>query len=816
VKYWDPFSGTLDTTPFSENLVSFSLNGTANNAAQVTLELANDTGAGAVPPTPGFTTDPTIIGCVSNDGSLENVVVEIDYDGDPGADATVETDSQGRFVFCAPDLTPGAVTIQARAVEVNYVDGANLEGDWSAPLDFTLEASAGAAPVFESLGLLNDTGDPADQATVDPTITGQVTNDGSAAGLLVEFDYDGDDELMATATTLTDGDGRFTYMPYLVGVGKRVAVHARVLEWNAADETYLASPWQSVVFTLADGGSAPAQVESLTLAEDVGGGGGPACSNPTVVGTVANDGSSAGITVEIDTTGDFIPDGMAVTDAGGAFTYTATDLPVGTGVTIHARAKEWNPATAEYQFSAQWADFTFTVVSNSTPTIQGLQLVNDTGTPGDGSTTDPTIQGTVVNPDGGSALIPVKIDIQGDDTVDAVVFSDENGEFTYTPTGLAAGAVTIRARALEWDGNQGDYLEGATSTLEFTQEVETPQAPLYGEGIDESTDDFESVDESAVASTWGAMAAAGADYGMDGDDGVIDVGVGSYQTSSSGAARAVDGGSLAEYGSAPFAFSDATPGSSDSSVTAQPFEGTVPGFPEGAVSGTYDADYEITVDDVAKTITTHIYYHVAFDSHTAFTYVNDTGGEVSSHSVDIEITGSYTYEYDAVLTYDDSGPSVVFTGTHTISEDLSYSFSSSDTSTYTLARPGEVGVGTASSTATGSYSYHYGETASLDSAGTSSHAFSMTESSTINTTTSDSMSYSKSIGGSSVCVSMSNVSSTFLSQNVTTTGSYTTGSGYHLSATQVLSATGMSNSTHSGSASYSDVYASGSSSGTLS
>jgi hypothetical protein len=75
-----------------------------------------------------------------------------------------------------------------------------------------------------------------------------------------------------------------------------------------------------------------------------------------------------------------------------------------------------------------------------------LELTNDTGNSAtDGATADGAISGHVAN--AGGQAVTLEIDKDGNGTVDATVSSNaETGEFSYSPTGLANGLITIRAR----------------------------------------------------------------------------------------------------------------------------------------------------------------------------------------------------------------------------------------------------------------------------------------------------------------------------------------------------------------------------------
>ena len=108
--------------------MSFTLDLTADQAPLVTsLSLLNDTG---VSPTDRITLDPRLTGTIANDGNLAGLTVEFDHDEDDVYDGTATTDSIGAFVYVPEGLTPGAVTLRARAREVSYGGSQTQYGDW--------------------------------------------------------------------------------------------------------------------------------------------------------------------------------------------------------------------------------------------------------------------------------------------------------------------------------------------------------------------------------------------------------------------------------------------------------------------------------------------------------------------------------------------------------------------------------------------------------------------------------------------------------------------------------------------------------------
>jgi hypothetical protein len=102
--------------------------------------------------------------------------------------------------------------------------------------------------------------------------------------------------------------------------------------------------------------------------------------------------------------------------------------------------------------STTWGDISVEDVSESTgsttPVIDSFQLANDTDTPGDNITTDPTITGQVSYLD--PMYISVEVDVDGDQITDGLAtFDTMTGTFTYSPTGLSIGNNTVAVRAID-------------------------------------------------------------------------------------------------------------------------------------------------------------------------------------------------------------------------------------------------------------------------------------------------------------------------------------------------------------------------------
>ena len=138
-----------------------------------------------------FTTNPAVVGSVTNDGSLHNVAVQLDYDGDGTPDEVAHTDSFGRFEVAPVGLPYGATTIAARTSEISE-DGQLLQSGW-ASVTFTYDDPAQQPASVTSISLVNDTGaSDSDLVTWDGTVGGQVDTTQLLPHAAVEFDVNGD------------------------------------------------------------------------------------------------------------------------------------------------------------------------------------------------------------------------------------------------------------------------------------------------------------------------------------------------------------------------------------------------------------------------------------------------------------------------------------------------------------------------------------------------------------------------------------------------------------------------------------------------
>ena len=200
----DPVAGpfTFDVGSHAVDLTQFSL--------------YSDSG---VSQTDGISEDPRVSGIVSG-GPSEGTKIEIDDTGDGVPDREFTPDEDGRFAFVPVGYQSGEFTVAARLCVPNEATGTNLTSSWDS-LSAEYDPEAGnATPEIASVDLLNDTGTSnSDNQTWDPTIQGQVSNDGVIRDLAVEFDVNDDD--VRDYTAYTNDTGVFTYRPFLTPAPRR-------------------------------------------------------------------------------------------------------------------------------------------------------------------------------------------------------------------------------------------------------------------------------------------------------------------------------------------------------------------------------------------------------------------------------------------------------------------------------------------------------------------------------------------------------------------------------------------------------------------
>lgn len=163
---------------------------------------------------------------------------------------------------------------------------------------------------------------------------------------------------------------------------------------------------------------------------------------------IVSEGSNAGLPVQYDINHDGIADGSLQSDAMGHFLFDFKTPGLMYGAyTVSVRGGGYEGGSMNISYG-EWSDLTFSYIMPTMPSVVGLALVNDTGTPGDLITGDPLISGGLSLSDGSSAYLPLTYDLNGDGIADGSTTTDAMGHFSFDPRGanLSYGTRTISVR----------------------------------------------------------------------------------------------------------------------------------------------------------------------------------------------------------------------------------------------------------------------------------------------------------------------------------------------------------------------------------
>jgi hypothetical protein len=335
--------------------------------------------------------------------------------------------------------------------------------------------------------------------SIDPTLVGRIDAFGDLAGLIVQFDYDGDG--IADGETIADGSGRFEITPRgLTPSGVELTVSAR-----AADSHYSVppngpeftayGPWRELTWDYP-GNDAP-EIAQFELLNDTG----PRTveangvtlvtldritSDPTLIGRVSNDNSAASLKVEFDHNDDEIVDGFTFTDADGVFRYTPQGLTAGSW-DIRVRAIEFDSVADEW-LEGDWEHITSDGDPGTVSVFYGFTLVEPTTSTtlnlyASGNGYDPTITGNVE--DGGTSW-SVHF-FQGLQFLGSTAVHPD-ATFTFTPIGLDFSdvvspldqTISITAKAVHWDYFANTEAVIDTDTIDIGFWPATLRAPESG------------------------------------------------------------------------------------------------------------------------------------------------------------------------------------------------------------------------------------------------------------------------------------------------------------------------------------------------
>ena len=214
--------------------------------------------------------------------------------------------------------------------------------------------------------------------------------------------------------------------------------------------------------------SAP-QIASLDLQNDTGVDGDNITTDPTLSGTVSNNGVYDYVNLQFDVDGDGWSDDCASVEVDGSFVYNPSGFFGYGQVTVSVRATSVDPVAWETA-TGDWVSITLTFEPppNDPAQVATLGLLTDTGEAGDNITEDPTITGIITN-DNGLDYVGIEIDFDGDGVAEDFAYAESDGSFTYNPAGMVNfGEVTIRVRAYDVDQCTFETLYGEWVSITFT------------------------------------------------------------------------------------------------------------------------------------------------------------------------------------------------------------------------------------------------------------------------------------------------------------------------------------------------------------
>ena len=402
----------------------------------------------------------------------------------PGQEASFDQLSESIvFAVSAVPVTIAPLFGGADNVVIHDSESQSLSG-------ITLSKNQSPAYV-EVLELANDTGiSNSDLVTIDPVLSGKVSNDGPVDDLLVSFRLITDNVDMVIGTTRTDENGDFIFEPERFYVDSQVAfevdvtIEATVQERGPLDslsEPSVSDP-TSLDFKIVKQAAPEIDFDDYNPV------------NPVLSGSLSwvnqNDPESEtyddahpreGITIQFSRDNFDTIEGNVITDSEGKFEYLPVGLEHGVATAFSVRALSWGNYKDQliYNTTPVTVNVTRDTTLNSTPEVGSLTLKYDQSS--SGQVVDPTITGTATKDSNAQAGIYVEYSI-GDDTfseIDGFAITDENGVFEFTPVELELDTqTTIYVRAAEWDGNRPEndrWLHGATQSIPVT--LVAPTAP---------------------------------------------------------------------------------------------------------------------------------------------------------------------------------------------------------------------------------------------------------------------------------------------------------------------------------------------------
>ena len=411
------------------------------SAASATLNVTVDTVAPGSPVIASFSSDTGTVGDgVTNDNSLiltgtaeANSTVKV-YDGATLL-GTVTANASGAWSYTTAALANGTHSLTATATDM-----AGNTSVASATLNVTIDTALPSAPAIASFS--NDTGTVGDGITADNTLTLTGTAEANSTVKV----YDGA-ALLGTATA--NGSGAWSYTTGTLANGSHSLTATAT---DAAGNTSAAS----AALTVTIDTTAPGAPAIASFSSDTGtvGDGITNDNTLTLTGTAA-----ANSTVKVYDGAALL--GTVTANGSGAWSYTTGTLANGShSVTATATDAAGNTSAASAALSV-----TVDAAAPGSPAI--VSFSNDTGTVGDGITTDNTLTLT------GTAEANSAVKVYDGATLLGTVTANGAGAWSYTTAVLVNGAHSLTATATDAAGNTS----AASATLNVTVDTAATGAP---------------------------------------------------------------------------------------------------------------------------------------------------------------------------------------------------------------------------------------------------------------------------------------------------------------------------------------------------
>lgn len=486
-----------DESPFNFTIHA-TVNPNPSSPAVINIAPANTTDTGSS----RIGLDPRVKGTVVGDFSGGSVVVEFDHNNDGQADGSASFTSTGaNFVYdpriASPWLTQFSGWLHMRYRVIHTRSPGNVTTSNWREFSFIVDQTASAGPLsINNLHLDRDTGDSnTDRKTITPTVVGTVVGDMARGSARIEFAPEGSN-VASQSIVVNSANRKFSFDPRvadsrLLGKAGESVVRYRLVQLSANGATVSSSLWVNFAIMLEAAPEGQFIVNDLKLSNDDG------TSNvdgfttdPTLQGHLAVKEETydpldpAHAVVQFDLDNDGVFDQSTVADGLGNFTYRPSGLHLGLN-TIGVRSLQWDVTYGTYLVGS--TTFTnFHLVVPKSPGIVDFHLMADTGiSANDGITDNSSVSGKVSLDGTGIANTHVYFHINGSGSSAGSVFTDSDGAFKFTPSGLDAGTVTITAESLYWDSVLNHDVYSAPVSLTFTY---APPAPPSIDWMDIAVD----------------------------------------------------------------------------------------------------------------------------------------------------------------------------------------------------------------------------------------------------------------------------------------------------------------------------------------